>query len=177
MTGRREVTPVRRDASLGSDLCVAGGVLALAALTLWAAGAIPESPIYAQVGPRAVPYAIAGLLLVLGAGLTFVALRGGWSHALEDDPPPTNWRAVTLMLAGLAANLALIAPFGFALAASVQFVLVAAAFGSVWPARDAGVALVLTLAVWFAFTELLGVNIGAGLLEGLVLEALGRTPG
>ena len=35
-------------------------------------------------------------------------------------------------------------------------------------------ALVLTLLVWFLFVELLGVNIGAGLLEGLVLRALGQ---
>jgi putative tricarboxylic transport membrane protein len=54
--------------------------------------------------------------------------------------------------------------------------LVAAAFGSRRFVRDAAVALALTLATWFLFVELLGVNIGAGVLEGLVLRALGREP-
>lgn len=163
--------------STGADLAVAIGVLLLGTLALWQAQAIPDSPLYAQVGPRAVPYAIAGLMLALGGALVFVAVRGGWSHALDDASPPTNWRALTLLGAGLVANLALIGPFGFSIAASVQFVLVAAAFGSQRPVRDAAFALVLTLAVWFGFTELLGVNIGAGLLEGLILEdLLGRPP-
>ena len=52
--------------------------------------------------------------------------------------------------------------------------LVAAAFGSRRFFRDAGLALALTLATWFLFVEVLGVNIGAGALEGLGLRALGR---
>ena len=74
----------------------------------------------------------------------------------------------------LLANVALIVPLGFCLAASMQFVLVAAAFGSRRLVRDAALALVLTLVVWFGFVELLGVNIGAGLLEGAILRLLGQ---
>ena len=151
-------------------------VLALGGLALWQAMVIPVSPIYAQVGPRAVPYVVAGGMLLLGAGLVYVALRGGWSHGLEEmqDAPPTNWRALTLLGAGLVANLVLIGPLGFSVAATAQFVLVAAAFGSRRFLRDLVLALVLTLVVWFGFVEVLGVNIGAGVLEGLVLRALGR---
>lgn len=158
------------------DLWVGVFVLALGALAAWQAAIIPTSPIYAQVGPKAVPFVVAGGLLALGAGLVAVALRGGWSFTLEEvaEAPPTNWRALGLLLAGLLANLALIGPFGFAAAASVQFVLVAAAFGSRRLARDFALALVLTLAVWFGFVEGLGVNIGAGVLENMVLRALGR---
>ena len=36
------------------------------------------------------------------------------------------------------------------------------------------VALPLCLGVWFLFVEALGVNIGAGLLEGAVLSLLGQ---
>jgi putative tricarboxylic transport membrane protein len=162
--------------SLWPDLLVGVSVLALGALALWQALVIPVSPLYAQVGPKVVPQVVAAGLLLLGAGLVYVALRGGWSWTLEEmqEAPPVNWRAITLMLAGLAANLALIGPFGFSLAATAQFVLVAAAFGSRRPIRDLALALVLTLAVWFGFVAVLGVNIGAGLLEGLVLQALGR---
>lgn len=160
----------------GPDLAVGGFVLALGAGCLWLTGAIPASPLYAQVGPKAVPYVVGAGLLALGAGLLAAALRGGWSQGLAEmqDAPRPNWRTFGLLLGGLAVNLALIGPCGFALAASAQFVLVAAAFGSRRPLRDLALALVLTLAVWFGFVEVLGVNIGAGLLEGLVLRALGR---
>lgn len=158
------------------DLLVGLFVLGLGLLVLWQAAVIPASPIYAQVGPKAVPFFVAGGLLLLGAGLTLAALRGGWSQGLEDmqAAAPTNRRALALLGGGLAVNLALIGPFGFALAATAQFVLVAAAFGSRRPLRDLAVALVLTLAAWFGFVEVLGVNIGAGVLEGLLLRALGR---
>ncbi len=159
-----------------ADLGVGLFVLGLGALALWQAGAIPASPLYSQVGPRAVPYAVAAVLAALGAGLVAQAVRGGWSQTLEEvrEAPPTNWRALTLLGAGLLANLALIGPLGFCLAASVQFVLVAAAFGSRRLLRDAVLALGLTLVVWFGFVELLGVNIGAGLLEGAILRLLGQ---
>lgn len=167
----------RAAGSLLPDLLVSLGVLATGGLALWQAYAIPASPIYAQVGPRAVPYAVAAGLIAAGGALTYVALRGGWSHALPEAPAaPTNWRALTLLFVALATNLVLIVPLGFSIAAAAQFVLVAAAFGSRRPVRDALIALLLCLTVWFGFTAGLGVNIGAGVLEGLVLRLLGREP-
>jgi len=165
-------------ASVWPDLGVGLFVLLLGALALWQAMVIPVSPIYAQVGPKAVPYLVAGVLLALGAGLSVTALRGGWSQELEDvqHAPPTNWRALALLGAGLVANLVLIGPLGFTLAASAQFVLVAAAFGSRKLLRDMVVALLLCLLVWFGFVQVLGVNIGAGLLEAAILRALGQEP-
>lgn len=158
------------------DLLVGLFVLGLGALALWQALVIPVTPLYAQVGPRLVPYVVAGGLLALGAALSGVALRGGWSWTLEElaEAPPTNGRALSLMGAGMLANLALIEPLGFSLAATAQFVLTARAFGSRRLARDLLLALVLTLAAWFLFVEALGVNIGAGVAEGLVLRGLGR---
>jgi putative tricarboxylic transport membrane protein len=172
----RPLRPADAGGLAWADVAAGACVVVLGGVALWQALVIPASPIYAQVGPKLVPFVVAGGLLLLGAGLVYEALRGGWSHELEDvrDAPPVNWRAFGLLLAGLAANLLLIGPFGFSLAATVQYVLVAAAFGSRRFVRDAVLALVLTLAVWFLFVEALGVNIGAGVLEGLVLQALGR---
>ena len=166
----------RREApsSLWPDVMVGLFVLLLGGLALWQAMVIPMTPLYGQVGPKAVPFVVAGGLILLGGALLYVALRGGWSWALEDAEAPVNLRALGLMAAGLLANLALIGPLGFSLAATAQFVLVAAAFGSRRPLRDLLVALVLALATWFLFVEALGVNIGAGLLEGQVLRLLGR---
>ena len=174
MSGER--SRLAADSSVWPDIMVGVFVLLLGALALWQAMTIPESPIYAQVGPKAVPYVVAGGLILLGGGLVSAALRGGWSWTLEEvaEAPPVNWRALALLGAGLVANLVLIGPLGFSIAATAQFVLVAAAFGSRRPLRDLVLALVLTLAVWFLFVEALGVNIGAGLLEGWVLRLMGQ---
>ncbi len=158
-----------------ADLWVGLFVLGLGVLAGWQATEIPASPLYAQVGPHAVPYAVAALLALLGTCLVGVALLGGWSRTLEAEAnaPATNWRALLLMVASIKANLALIGWLGFSAAASAQFVLVAAAFGSRRPWRDAGLALMLTLFAWFGFVQLLGVNIGAGLLEEVILRLFG----
>ena len=158
------------------DLFAGLFVLCFGLVGIWQAGAIPVSPLYAQVGPKAVPYVVAGGMTALGAGLVLAALRGGWSAAIAEvaEAGPPNLRALGMLGAGLLANIILIGPAGFSLAASAQFVLVAAAFGSRSMARDLLVALPLTLLVWFLFVQGLGVNIGAGLLEGLVLRMLGQ---
>ena len=156
-----------------ADLGVALFVLALGGLAAWQASVIPTSPIYAQVGPKAVPYLVAGALLLLGAALTAAALRGGWSRDIEElqGAPPANLRALGLLLAGLLANLALIGPFGFTVAATAQFALVAAAFGSRSHLRNLGIAFAVALGAYALFVKLLGVNIGAGVVEALVFGA------
>lgn len=153
-----------------SDLVVGGLVLLLGLLCLWQAAIIPTTPLYAQVGPKFTPYLVGGMVCVVGAGLTLSALRGGWSHTLPEvaEAPPTNWRALGLLGAGLVANLALIDTLGFVFAATAQFVLVAAAFGSRHPLRDLGIGLAVTFGAYLAFDKLLGVNIGAGILEGIL---------
>jgi putative tricarboxylic transport membrane protein len=158
------------------DLLAGLFVLGFGLVGFWQAGAIPVSPLYAQVGPKAVPYVLASGMTLLGAALVLSALRGGWSAGIADvvEAGPPNLRALGLLGAGLLANLVLIGPAGFSIAASAQFVLVAAAFGSRSMARDLLMALPLTLLVWFLFVQGLGVNIGAGLLEGLVLRMLGQ---
>jgi putative tricarboxylic transport membrane protein len=164
------MAPISRSRLARSDLFVGIFVILLGLAAFWAAAAIPVSPIYAQVGPKFVPYLVAALVLALGLGLTLAALRGGWSHGLEEmqDPAPTNWRAIGLLGAGLLVNLLLIEPLGFVIAATAQFVLVAAAFGSRRPLRDLLIGLVVTLLAYIGFDKALGVNIGAGILEGIL---------
>jgi putative tricarboxylic transport membrane protein len=154
----------------GPDLAAGLFVLLLGALCLWQASVIPTTPIYAQVGPKFVPYLVGGLVALIGAGLVAQALRGGWSAEMEEvrDAPPTNWRALGLVGAGLLANLLLIEWLGFVFAATIQFALVSAGFGSRHLVRDLLIGLAVTLAAFLAFDKLLGVNIGAGILEGIL---------
>ena len=116
------------------------------------------------------PYLVGGILVALGIALSAVALRGGWSGDLEEamEAPPTNWRALVLLGAGLLVQLALIDWLGFVIAATIQYVLVCAAFGSRRPLRDLAIGIAVTLGAYLAFSKLLGVNIGAGVLEGIL---------
>ncbi|MCI0752518.1 tripartite tricarboxylate transporter TctB family protein [Teichococcus vastitatis] len=152
------------------DLVVGVFVVLLGLLCLWQAWAIPVTPLYAQVGPKFMPYVVGTLVCAVGIGLVGVALRGGWSHTIEEVEhlPPTNWRALGLLGAGLVANLVLIGTLGFVFAATAQFVLVAASFGSRHPIRDLAIGIAVSLGAYLAFDKLLGVNIGAGILEGIL---------
>ncbi len=149
------------------DLIVGLGVLALAALVLQQTTIIPV-PLYVALGPRAIPYAVAAGLGVLGAILVAQALRGGWSEGVEEDDVDPHWPAVAWLIAGLIVNVALISSLGFVIASSIQFVMVARAFGSKRPLRDALVGLAVTLIAYLGFDKALGINIGAGILEGLI---------
>lgn len=153
-----------------ADLGAALFVLGLGLMAAWQSHVIPPSPIYAQVGPTLVPWLVTAVLLALGVGLTATALRGGWSQDIEElaEAPPLNRRALALLLAGLLANLVLIVPLGFTIAASAQFVLVAAAFGSRALLRNLVIAFIVALSAYGLFVKGLGVNIGAGVVEALV---------
>jgi putative tricarboxylic transport membrane protein len=153
-----------------ADLGVGLFVVLLGLLTLYASWAIPDSPLYAQVGAKAIPYLVGVILVALGIGLSLAALRGGWSGELEEAmaAPPTNWRSLGLLGAGLLVQIALIDWLGFVIAATIQYVLVCSAFGSRKPLRDLAIGIVVTLGAYLAFSRLLGVNIGAGVLEGII---------
>jgi putative tricarboxylic transport membrane protein len=153
-----------------ADLGVGLFVLLLGLLALYAAWAIPDSPLYAQVGAKVVPYLVGAVMVLLGIGLSASALRGGWSHGIEEamEAPPTNWRALGLLGAGLLVQIALIDWLGFVIAATIQYVLVCSAFGSRKPLRDLAIGIAVTLGAYLAFSRLLGVNIGAGVLEGIL---------
>lgn len=161
--------PGPAQADLGAGLFV----LALAGVAVWQTLVIPSSPIYAQVGPAFVPWLIAGMLALLGVLLTRDALRGGWSADIPEiaEGAPPNLRTLGLLLAALACNLVLIVPAGFTVAASAQFVLAAAAFGSRAHLRNLGIAFIVSLGAYTLFVKVLGVNIGAGLIESLVFGA------
>jgi putative tricarboxylic transport membrane protein len=150
------------------ELAVAASVVAFALVVGYQTRAIPFSPLYSHVGPTIIPWLVAGLLAILGLGLTLRALTGGWTSEAEAAEPPTNLASLAWLIGGLLLNVALIGWLGFIVASTVMFVCVARAFGSTaWP-RDAGIAIALCTLVFLGFKHLLGISIGAGILRGIL---------
>jgi putative tricarboxylic transport membrane protein len=162
----------RRGAAALPETVLGLGTLAAALLALWQTSIIPVSPLYSKVGPTIFPYIASGLLLVLGLLLTVQGLRGGWQPEDEKEIP-LDWKSMSVVAAGLAANVVLIGPLGFTVASTVMFTLIAWGFGSRTPWRDAPIGFVLALAAYFGFAAGLGVNIGMGPLERAIGAVLG----
>lgn len=81
----------------------------------------------------------------------------------EDAPdavePQRGMARLATVASGLLLHLALIGTIGFILASTLLMVLVARSYGSRRPARDALVALGLTIPMWLAFAKVLGVSL------------------
>lgn len=117
---------------------------------------------YDRIGPRFFPH-IVGLGLVVSGGLLvwFAVERGdsARSRRRERQRAPL----VTLSLA-LASSVLLLERAGFILTSTLLFWLVARAFESRRPCRDAVVGLALSVAAYVAFTRGLGLSLPRGLL-------------
>jgi putative tricarboxylic transport membrane protein len=153
-----------RERSTGA-LAVAAGVVALGILVGHQTTVIPVSPAYAKVGPTAFPVMVAGGLILIGLVLAWQAWSGAWRPDESEDAGSTDWRALAWLGFGLAFNVVLISILGFILASTVLFASVARAFGSTRPLRDLAVAFVFAAVAYLGFARLLGINMGAGLLE------------
>ncbi|MBS4047634.1 MAG: tripartite tricarboxylate transporter TctB family protein [Alphaproteobacteria bacterium] len=146
------------------EACLALGVIALGLLALYETTQIPVSPMYAQVGPTAVAYLASALLIGLGALLLVQSVSGRWVSDPEESATEFDLRGLGWLLLGLVLNVGLIDPLGFIPASLLLFACTARAFGSRRPVRDVLIGLALSAIAYFGFAELLGINIGAGLL-------------
>src|SRR5262245_49249532 len=108
------------------DVAVGMVVVMLAAVVGWQTTVIPSNAIYAQVGPKLIPWVATVMLAVLGILLVLQGLRGGWPHEKHGafNPPGLAW-----FLLGLALNVTLISVAGFIIASTILFVCTAIAFG------------------------------------------------
>jgi len=147
-------------------ILVAVCVIAFAGIVAYETAAIPVAPLYSKIGPTVFPQIVAAGLGLLGLALLWQAVRGTWT-AGEDAAVPVDWRALGWLGTGLILNVLLIKWLGFILASTILFTCVARAFGSTRPLRDVAVALPLAASAYFGFSKLLGISIGAGILERL----------
>lgn len=148
-------------------IAVALGIVAVGLVVGYETTQISLSPAYSKVGPKAFPTMVSAGLVILGLALLWHAWRGAWTAEDDDDAQPTDWRALGWLGFGLVFNVALIGILGFILASTVLFASVARAFGSQRPARDLGIAFAFSSVCYLGFVKVLGINMGAGVLERL----------
>ncbi|WP_248257547.1 tripartite tricarboxylate transporter TctB family protein [Georgenia sp. EYE_87] len=164
--GRGRVTG-RSELGVAAFLAVLGALILLDTVGL-------NAP-YSQsdpVGPKALPYIVAGLLLVCALVLAVDVLRGGRGEAEGgedvDLTHPTDWRTVVPLVAVFAANIALVDTLGWVLSGSLLFFGSVVALGSRHYVRDLVVSLLLALGSFYGFYLGLGIHLPAGLLEGVL---------
>ncbi|UBV43934.1 tripartite tricarboxylate transporter TctB family protein [Deinococcus taeanensis] len=153
------------------DLAVALGILVLGGLLLAGTLQIPFG-INAVVGPRVFPLIVSVGTLLLGALLLVSTLRGYRAEpAAEEDSDPDakpDLRQPGIILAGFLVGTLLLQPLGFVLGTAVMYFSVGFAFGERRLPLLVGVALVVALVTYVAFTRGLGLSLPAGVLKGVL---------
>src|SRR6476619_958392 len=124
------------------------------------------------VGPRTVPFVVAGLLLVCAAALAVNVLGGGHGEAEEgedvDLTAPTEWRVVVPLVAAFVANVLLIDVLGWPVSGALLFLGSAWSPGSRHLVRDLVIAVALSVGTFYGFYAGLGILLPAGLLDGIL---------
>ncbi len=147
-----------------AGLLIGLGLIALAAVIAFDAMHMRVPPIHAKVGPRVFPYLVSCGLAVSGAAIAWQA----WTRSFLVEAQQTDWGSVAIIAAGLVLQMNLLKPAGFVPAAVILFMSVTFAFGSRRYLRDAVVAVILAVVTYEAFTRLLGLQLPAGVLQGLL---------
>jgi putative tricarboxylic transport membrane protein len=124
------------------------------------------------IGPRPVPIILGVLLLVTAVVYAVDVARGGTGEpeAGEDVDPtsPIDWRTVLLLIAAFAVNAVLIEPLGWVISGTLLFWGAAFALGNRRYLLTLGIAVALALITFYGFAIGLGVNLPAGILQGIL---------
>lgn len=124
------------------------------------------------LGPRPVPLLLGVLLLCVAVLYGIDVARGGRGepeHGEDIDiASPIDWRTVLLLVGAFAANAVLIEPLGWVISGGLLFWGTAFALGSRRYLLTAAVAAAMSLTTFYAFAIGLGVNLPAGILQGIL---------
>lgn len=156
-----------------TELGMALFLLVLGAVVLIDATQIPAS--FTQrgpIGPAAVPFTVAGALLLTGVLLAVDVLRG---HQAEPESGEdidlsggADWKTVLLLVGFFLANAVLIQPLGWPLSGALLFWGCAYAFGSRNYVRNGVIALAISMSTYLLFAKVLELELPAGVLSGVI---------
>jgi putative tricarboxylic transport membrane protein len=155
-----------------SELTFVGSLFLLGLLVLWDTYTVELPAFNLTISPKAFPYGIATLLMVLSTILFINVLRGGTAVPeghIEGEPiAKSDYKAFALVLSSLLAFVLLIERAGFVIAASITFFGITVAFGNKRHGRAAVFGTLFITLVYLAFTRFLNVQLPAGIFKGLL---------
>jgi len=124
------------------------------------------------VGPKTVPYIVAGLLVACAVLLAVNVIRGGQGEAEGgedvDLTHPADWKTVLPLAGAFILNILLIDWAGWVISGTVLFWGCVLALGSRHYIRDGLISIALSLLTFYGFYLGLGIALPAGLLEGIL---------
>ena len=151
----------------GAEIALSLGVVALGIGIAAVTATLPSEGGYAGIGPNFIPAVVAAGIILLGLWLSYEAFTGGWRKPAE-EPEAFQRNPFLWVSGGLFAHMLLIGWAGFVVAGTALFLLVARGFGSRRLARDAAIAVALSLGIYLFFVKLLNVNLPAGWLAPIL---------
>jgi putative tricarboxylic transport membrane protein len=167
-----EKTLASRDGDRAQYAVCAGlallGVLVLVDASRLGAVASSNDPI----GPKPVPIVLGVLLIIVSVFYAIDVSRGGVGEAEagEDIDLTTriDVRTVALLIGAFVLNALLIEPLGWVISGSILFWGAAFALGNRHHIRGLVIGVALALITFYAFAIGLGVNLPAGILQGIL---------
>ncbi|BCW53111.1 membrane protein [Arthrobacter sp. StoSoilB19] len=124
------------------------------------------------VGPKTVPFIVAGMLVVCAVLLAVNVLRDGKGEAEGgedvDLTHPADWKTVLPLAGAFILNILLIDWAGWVISGTVLFWGSVLALGSRRYVRDGAISVALSLLTFYGFYLGLGIALPAGLLEGIL---------
>ena len=124
------------------------------------------------VGPRAMPFVVGALLVVIAVLYALDVARGGVGEAEAGEDielgQPADWRTVAYLAGAFALNAVLVEPLGWVISGAGLFFLSAFALGNRHHVRGLAIGIALSLTTFYAFAIGLGVNLPAGILQGIL---------
>ena len=125
-----------------------------------------------SLGPKVVPTVLGVLLLIVSVLYAVDIHRGGVGAADEGEDvdlgAKADWKTVGLLVVVFAVSAALMEPLGWVIAGTLLFSGSAFALGNRHLVRGLLVGIAISLATFYAFAIGLGVNLPAGVLQGIL---------
>ena len=155
--------PHRRDVLSGAIAAIGGLILFTAARRIERLPGDTET-----IGPATFPTALSVILVAAGVMLCVSGIRSTPDHSVEadelGDTPPVPWRRLLLMVVMFGAYCVAFISVGFLISTVAYLALVSCAVDAARWKRNLLFALGFSVVVYFTFTELLAVELPAGLL-------------
>ncbi|WP_396936953.1 tripartite tricarboxylate transporter TctB family protein [Mycolicibacterium sp.] len=153
-----------------SEFLVVGVLAGLAALLLWDTLTAPKQAMErGPLGPSAFPIMVGCMLLACAVGIAVDLLRGGQGEPEEGSVEDrSDWVTWAVILGAVLLVAVAVEPLGWVLAGGAMFYLCVYAFGSRKHIRDLVVSTVMALGSFYFFYSVLGINLPAGVLEGIL---------